>query len=108
MSRRFSPRARAALLTSIAVLLLPLEGLAQTKTPGKDDIPAAPPSIISQAVDVVLLRPLGFVVLAVGSAMFVPAVIVTAPGGRDNIEGALDFFVITPYQDVFERPLGEF
>jgi hypothetical protein len=40
--------------------------------------------------------------------MFIPAVVVTSPGGRDQIEGALDFFVLTPYREVFERPLGEF
>jgi len=108
MTRRPSLRARVAILTTIAVFLLPLHATAQTKTPGKDEMPAAPPGIVSQTFDVVILRPLGFVVLAVGSALFVPAAIVTAPGGKDNLEGALDFFVITPYKDVFERPLGEF
>jgi hypothetical protein len=108
MRRRPKKSARAAILTLIALLLIPAQGLAQTQTPGQDQVPASSPSIFSSAFDVVILRPLGVVVLAVGSAMFVPVAIVTAPGGKDNLEGALDFFVLGPYNDVFTRPLGEF
>lgn len=108
MRRRPTKSARTAILILIALIVLPVQVLAQEKTPIEDDLPAPKASIVSQVFDVVILRPFGFVVLAVGSALFVPAVIVTSPGGRDNIEGALDFFVLTPYRDVFERPLGDF
>jgi len=108
MKRRPTKSARAAILTLIVLIVLPAQVLAQAKTPIEDDAPPAKPSIVSQVFDVVILRPLGFALLAVGSAMFVPAVIVTAPGGRDHIDGALEFFVINPYRETFERPLGDF
>ncbi len=56
----------------------------------------------------VILRPLGLVAAAVGAVLFVPAAILTAPGGRDSIEEAWDLFVLVPGKFVFERPLGEF
>jgi len=108
MRRRPKSSARVAILTLIALLMLPAQGLAQAKKPADDLEPQPSPSILASAFDIVILRPFGVVVLAVGSAMFVPAAIVTAPGGRDNLEGALDFFVLSPYRDVFTRPLGDF
>jgi hypothetical protein len=50
----------------------------------------------------------GLVVAAVGTAFFVPAALVSAPGGRDSIETALDLFVLAPGKWVFQRPLGDF
>ena len=57
--------------------------------------------------DVVILRPLGFAASLVGAALFVPAALVTAPGGLDSIEEAWEQFVITPAEHVYTRPLGE-
>ena len=60
------------------------------------------------AFDVVVVRPLAAAALPIGVAFFVPAALLAAPGGRDSIEQALEFFVLTPARYVFTRPLGEF
>ena len=57
--------------------------------------------------DVVILRPLGFAASLVGAALFIPAALVTAPGGLNSIEEAWEQFVITPAEHVYTRPLGE-
>ncbi|MDJ0851823.1 MAG: hypothetical protein QNK04_25880 [Myxococcota bacterium] len=62
----------------------------------------------AQAFDAVILRPVGMGGLAIGGALFVPVAIVTAPGGRDPVEEALELFVLVPGRFVFERPLGDF
>jgi hypothetical protein len=64
--------------------------------------------IANAAFDLVILRPVGLVVVAVGAAAFVPVVILSSPGGRDSIKEAADRFVIGPGKYVFVRPLGEF
>ena len=58
--------------------------------------------------DVVLLRPLGLLTMVIGAAIFVPAAVVTSPGGLDSIEEALALFVLDPAKSVLERPLGDF
>ena len=90
--------------TLIAGLLLPTQARAQ----GHSDISPPPPNYPAKAFDAVILRPLGLAAAVVGVALFVPAAILTAPGGRDSIEEAWDLFVLTPGKYVFERPLGDF
>ncbi len=58
--------------------------------------------------DVVLLRPCGLVATLIGFGFFVPAAVVTAPGGLDSIEEAWEIFVSVPAEWTFERPLGDF
>jgi hypothetical protein len=58
--------------------------------------------------DCAVLRPLGFVRTIVGGALFVPAVVLAAPGGADNIQTAWEHFVAASAEDTFKRPLGEF
>ena len=62
----------------------------------------------ARGFDAVILRPLGFVSLVVGAAAFVPAAIMSSPGGRPSVETAFDVFVRTPKDSVFERSLGDF
>ena len=59
-------------------------------------------------LDLVVLRPLGLVALAGGVGLFVPAVILTAPGGSEGVTDSVDIFVVTPWRDLFDRPLGDF
>jgi len=66
------------------------------------------PNPAAVVFDVVLLRPLGLLTMVIGAALFVPAAVVTSPGGLDSIEEALELFVLDPAKDVLERPLGEF
>jgi hypothetical protein len=90
----------------IAALSLPALASAQTQ-PGSDTVPP-PPDYAAQAFDAVILRPLGFTAVIVGAAFFVPAAILTSPGGKDTIEEAMELLVIVPGEWVFTRPLGDF
>jgi hypothetical protein len=102
---------RAAVLTLIAGLLLPANALAQAQEPAEPRSPSLSARLSRGAAvgfDVLIVRPLGFVATTVGAALFIPAVVVTAPNGRDSIESALELFVIVPAKYVFRRPLGEF
>ena len=72
------------------------------------DAESGAPSPAAVVFDAVLLRPLGLVRTVIGAAFFVPAAVVTSPGGLDSIEEALELFVLVPAKDVFERPLGDF
>jgi len=62
---------------------------------------------LAAAGDAVVLRPLSFLGLIIGSAAFVPAAIITAPNGRDGITEAYELLIKLPYDETFVRPLGE-
>ena len=94
---------RAAALTFIAGLLLPGSAYA-LPPPAERDIAAQ----AAAGFDVVILRPLGLAVLAIGAAAFVPVAVLSAPGGKDSFQTALEIFVTTPANFVFKRPLGDF
>jgi hypothetical protein len=88
----------------IAGLLLPSEAWSD---PGS----AAPNRFavgFAVGFDAVLLRPIGFVATVVGASLFLPAALVSAPGGRDSIQEAWELFVLVPGKYVFQRPLGDF
>ena len=88
----------------IAGLLLSAKAQAQRH----EDVSPPPPNYAAQAFDAVVLRPIGLSAVIIGSALFVPAAIVTAPGGRDSIQEAWEVFILRPANFVFDRPLGEF
>jgi hypothetical protein len=52
-----------------------------------------------------LFRPLGFISLVAGSALFVVALPFTATGG--NIGESYDALIVKPAQMTFSRPLGQ-
>ena len=90
----------AAAAALIAGLVLPV--------PARADPGSAAPNPFVVAFDVALLRPIGLIATIVGFGFFVPAAVVTAPGGRDSIREAWELFVLVPGDYVFERPLGNF
>ena len=59
-------------------------------------------------VDLLIIRPLAGVTLAAGAALFIPAVIMTSPNGKEGIKDAYDRFVREPGEYFASRPLGEF
>jgi hypothetical protein len=93
----------AATLMAIAALLLPATAQAQAEA----EIPEVTPHWGVQTFDAAVLRPMSFAALAVGSGLFIPAVILVAPSGKDNLRTALEHFVLEPYRATFERPLGK-
>ena len=66
------------------------------------------PSVGSKIFDCVVLRPFGFVTTIVGGAFFVPAAVLASASGAEGIQAAWEHFVITPVENTFKRPLGEF
>lgn len=63
--------------------------------------------ILDGTFDILVLRTSGFLALAVGSVLFAGGAILTSPGGMPQIREALDLFVLTPSEYVFERPIGD-
>lgn len=59
-------------------------------------------------IDVMVVRPLATIAVAVGAAFFVPAVILTSPNGKDAMHQALEKFILIPSENAFQRPLGDF
>ena len=66
------------------------------------------PGIGSKIFDCAVLRPFGLATTIVGGALFVPAAALASPSGADNIQTAWEHFVLTPVENTFQRPLGEF
>ena len=66
------------------------------------------PGIGSKIFDCVILRPFGLVTTIIGGIFFVPAAALASPSGADNIQTAWEHFVLTPVENTFQRPLGEF
>lgn len=56
--------------------------------------------------DVAVLRPMGLLQLAIGSAMLPPAYALTWFGGAQD--EVLDLLFFSPFDHTFRRPLGEF
>ena len=66
------------------------------------------PNFGSMLFDCTVLRPLGFATALVGGAFFLPAALLTSPGGMESVEDAYEVFVASPVEHTFKRPLGEF
>ena len=86
--------------TLLAILLLPAPARAL------EDIDEGPHPAVA-AFDLALLRPFGFAATVIGAILFVPAALVTSPGGFDRMGEALELFVLVPGKNVFRRPIGE-
>jgi len=95
---------RAFAATLIAALLLPASAYAEAG----GSAPSRWQDHASAGFDGVILRPLGLIVLAFGTAFVVPVALFTWPNGRETIDEAIERFVRVPAHDVFERPLGDF
>lgn len=59
------------------------------------------------AFDVAVLRPFGVLVTAAGAALFVPAGLLAAPGGRAHVEATFAQLVGEPFRETFRRPIGD-
>ena len=65
-------------------------------------------SVADKTYDAVLLRPLAAFGLVVGGVMFVPAIMLGVMNGPDGMKETWNVFVEHPYEQTFDRPLGEF
>ncbi len=107
MKYRTKSRRHAALLCLVAALVLPTSAYAES-APASGWAGFDAPRAGAVVFDLAILRPIGFVTVVVGAALFVPAVILASPSGMDGIRTALEVFVEVPAEDVFQRPLGDF
>ncbi len=100
--------------TLLAVPLVSSPARAQEPPAGQTQAPAEPgrreraEETALKVFDAMVLRPVGLVGLVVGASLFVPAAIVSSPGGLAPIEEAAELFWWTPYRFVIERELGDF
>lgn len=114
MKTRARARICAAVVVAMVAFLLPTNARAQTPPDAKlQNLTPEPiePKGLNPAVgafDVLVVRPLAAAALPVGVAFFVPAALLSAPGGKDSVGQAFEFFVRAPARYVFTRPLGEF
>ncbi len=126
MRERTRLRTCAAVMSLVAGLSLPAQTFAQMgmpapsqwqtrapeppKEPESAQAEARParPNPALMALDLLIMRPLGLVAVAVGAVLFLPVALITAPMGRDSLQAAQETFITVPSNDVFKRPLGEF
>ncbi len=99
---------RALVAVVIAGLLLTASASADEQAGFDSRLGPEPVNQAAVVFDLLILRPIGLVALAVGAATLLPAALLTAPNGRASVETALDLFVRAPMEDVFGRKLGDF
>jgi hypothetical protein len=104
MGRTARASLRVLTATLIAALLVPAHAGAQDR----DDAASKAQEYATKGFDAVIIRPLALSAVVVGAAFFVPAAIISAPGGLTPIREAWEHFVLAPVNFVFRRPLGEF
>ena len=63
------------------------------------------PSVVTKAADAVIVRPLGFTSVLVGSALFTVSLPVTAI--LKKVKPTADLLVVKPAKATFKRPLGD-
>jgi hypothetical protein len=75
-------------------------------TPALSEDSAEGPSTLDKTFDAVVLRPLGAATLLMGAGLFIPAVLLGAPGGSESIDNGYDVFILTPWENLVDAPLG--
>ena len=100
--RRCRPVARAVAALLAAGLLLAAPAYSQSS------LGSLQPQTGAKVFDALVLRPLGFLAVAVGAVAFLPAALLSSPMGRDGIDDAWEHFVEFPSSQTFDRPLGDF
>ena len=63
--------------------------------------------VTSSIVDLTIVRPVATVRVVIGSVLFVPAALLSAPMGREGFDGALDTLITAPSEFAFDREIGQ-
>jgi len=105
MSSRRSVISRAVSASLLAIALVTTTAAGAARAGDAEEKSAEWPDA---TYDAVVLRPLQTVAVVFGAALFVPAAIVSSPGGRPAVYDAWDIFVAEPADTAFKRPLGSF
>ncbi len=97
---------RGALSLGLSLLLLAAPAAAQDADPAESNTALQASEIGAIVFDFAVLRTLGALHVVVGSAFFLIAGPLSAPGGGWST--AWDVFVLAPYEETFERGPGRF
>ena len=92
------PRRIAA--TAIVVLMI------GALSPAAQAMDADDSSAEAITADLLLLRPAGVMGCLFGAVLFIPAAILSSPGGWDNVMDAYELLIREPFDTTFRRPLG--
>jgi hypothetical protein len=97
-------------IAAAAVVALMIGALSTTaQAAGPDEIStrerAARAGVIT--ADLLLIRPAGVIMSIFGVALFLPTVVLSSPGGWDNVTRAYELLIQEPFRTTFQRPLGE-
>jgi hypothetical protein len=100
MREKKSPIAKRAAALGLGLILI------FSAVPVLAEDSAEGPSTLDRTFDAIVLRPLGAVTLLMGAGLFVPAVLLGAPGGSESIDNGYDVFIRTPWENLVDAPLG--
>jgi hypothetical protein len=64
--------------------------------------------ITAKGVDALIVRPLASMRVIIGGALYIPAIILASPSGKEGRDGAYDTFLAEPVEYAFDRKLGDF
>lgn len=103
--RRFTPIRKAA-LGALLVLVLGASPSAAKEQDDRRPLDWGRPFTI--AFDMLIVRPIGIVRVAVGAATFVPMGAAASIGGRQNFDDAYESLIAAPIDFTFARPVGDF
>lgn len=106
--RRWWRAVRCGGLAGLACSLVLLGSAAGVRA--EDHEAAAPTGVDwgAATLDVAVVRPISFVQTTVGSVLFLAALPLLIPSGRDGFSIAYETFVEAPADETFSRPLGSF
>jgi hypothetical protein len=85
---------------------LAVASLLLAAAPARADLDSIDKNSVPVMVDLLLLRPMGLAVTAVGVAAFVPAGLMTALFRPSEIDKPFDLLVKQPFGYTFQDPLG--
>jgi hypothetical protein len=100
MREKRSPIAKRAAALGLGLILI------FSAAPVLADDSAEGPSTLDRTFDAIVLRPLGAVTLLMGAGLFIPAALLGAPGGSESIDNGYDVFILTPWENLVDAPLG--
>jgi hypothetical protein len=98
-------RLRRTLAITLAGVLL-AANLAHAETPS--DWRKSSANAAAIGFDAIVLRPLGLAALIASAGAFIPAALLSSPGGRDHFNTAREVFITNPWNALVGPKLGDF
>jgi len=99
-----APYSTGSLKSLLAVIAMALILVPSAQAEGFEDSRAA--DVLLSALDVTIIRPLATVRVVLGAGLFLPALLLSAPMGREGYDGAYDVLIDAPTEFAFRRKIG--